>query len=119
MPPKIKKTPPVSQSDISLPALFETAKIDPHRDTYKISGGAGVAVAHIKNPSGEVRSVYIRADGAYKQMVRYDPSDLSVEQRRELELALYKEKRTQSEIADLLGVSQATVCLDLKRLRDK
>ena len=52
-------------------------------------------------------------------MVRYDPSDLSVEQRRELELALYKEKRTQSEIADLLGVSQATVCLDLKRLRDK
>lgn len=99
-------------------SIFEIMKINPQTDSYKISGGAGVAVAHVKKTTGEIVSVYARANGAFKQMTRFNPSDLSISERRNLELDLHKDGWTQNEIADFLGVSQATVCLDLKQLRE-
>lgn len=91
--------------------------IDPERDNYIIRGGAGVAVAHVKKPTGEVFSMHIRANGALRQMTHYDPTQLTIDERRQLELDLYKNGHTQSEIADIVGVKQPTVAHDLKLLR--
>jgi hypothetical protein len=91
--------------------------IDPEQDSYIIKGGAGVAVAHVKKPTGEVFSVHVRANGAFRQMTHFDPSQLSVEERRHLEYDLYKKGHTQSDIADLVGVKQPTVAHDLKLIR--
>lgn len=116
----IRRTPNgLRPSEGKLQTLFETLNIDPHRDNYKISGGAGIAVAHITKATGEILSVRARANGAFKQMTRFDPAVLSVEERRDLEKQLHEEKRTQSEIADMLGVSQSTVSQDLRKLRKR
>ena len=92
--------------------------IDPHRDTYVISGAAGVDVAHVRKPDGQVFSSRVQANGALQQFTCFDFIVLSVVDRRNLEHKLYTENRLrQTEIADLLGVSQATVANDLKILR--
>ncbi len=46
----------------------------------------------------------------------FEASELSVPERRRLEREMYKDGLSQAAIADLLGVSQATVSLDLKRI---
>ncbi|MDA8381471.1 MAG: helix-turn-helix domain-containing protein [Betaproteobacteria bacterium] len=91
--------------------------IDPRRDSYIIKGGAGIAVAHVKKPSGEVFSAHVRADGAFHQVTRFDPSRLTVDERRRLEFDLHEKGHTQSDIADLVGVKQPTVAHDLKLMR--
>jgi len=106
------KLPTPYESPLNLPI-----KIDPRSDTYVIKGGAGVAVAHVKKPNGEVQSMHIRTDGALQQFTRFDPNQISVAERRNLEKSLYQKGMSQSDIADLLGVSQATVSLDLKKLK--
>lgn len=99
------------------PSLEIPLNIDPEKDSYVIRGGAGVAVAHVKKPSGEVFSVHVRANGGFRQMTHFDPSQLTVDERRNLELDLYENGHTQSEIADLVGVKQPTVAHDLKLMR--
>lgn len=96
------------------PPLAIPLNIDPAKDSYIIKGGAGVAVAHVKKPSGEVFSVHVRADGGFRQMTYFDPSQLTINERRNLELELYEKGHTQSDIADLVGVKQPTVAHDLK-----
>lgn len=92
--------------------------IDPHRDTYVIRGAAGVAVAHVRKPNGQVFSSRVQANGALQQFTSFDSNALTVAERRTLEHQLYTQHRLrQTEIADLLGVSQATVANDLKILR--
>lgn len=98
-------------------SFFVPVNIDPINDSYVIRGGAGVAVAHVKKPSGEVFSAHVKADGAFQQMTYFDPSKLSLEERRSLEFDLYEKDHSQAEIADLLGVSQPTVSADLRIMR--
>lgn len=93
--------------------------IDPQMDSYVIKGGAGIAVAHVKKPTGEVFSVHVRANGGFRQMTHFDPSQMTVEERRELEHELYKRGHTQSDIADLVGKKQSTVAHDLKLIRQR
>lgn len=109
---KPKSTDLVAQVPLAIPL-----NIDPENDSYTIKGGAGVAIAHVKKPTGEVFSVHIRANGAFRQMTHFDPSQLTVDQRRQLELELHQKGHTQSDIADLVGVKQPTVAHDLKLLR--
>lgn len=114
MPPFELTTP----SDPQHTGLARVLNLDPTRDTYVIKGAGGVAVAHVKKPDGQVYSARVQANGALQQFTHFDPSQLSVAERRELEHQLYtKQKLKQTEIADLLGVSQATVANDLKLLR--
>ena len=101
---KPKSTDLVVQPPLALPL-----NIDPEKDRYIIKGGAGVAVAHVKKPSGEVFSVHVRANGAFRQMTHFDPSQLTVDERRRLELDLYEKGHTQSDIADLVGASRKRV----------
>ncbi|ALO36784.1 HTH domain-containing protein [Alcaligenes faecalis] len=111
--------PPESSNALQPQSLVPmNLNIDPHRDTYVIRGGAGVAVAHVRKPDGQVFSSRVQANGALRQFTSFDANALSVAERRNLEHQLYTEHRLrQTEIADLLGVSQATVANDLKILR--
>jgi hypothetical protein len=52
---------PKSTDLVVQPPLAIPLNIDPEKDSYIIKGGAGVAVAHVKKPSGEVFSVHVRA----------------------------------------------------------
>ena len=101
----------------SIVSFFSNLRIDPRRDTFKIVGSASVISAHVKRPTGEVLSARVRAKGSLKQFTKFDPKDLTIQERRVLEHEMHKEGMSQAGIADLLGVSQATVSLDLKRLR--
>ena len=100
---------PKSTDLVVQPPLAIPLNIDPEKDSYIIKGGAGVAVAHVKKPSGEVFSVHVRANGAFRQMTHFDPSQLTVDERRRLELDLYEKGHTQSDIADLVGASRKRV----------
>lgn len=107
----------ISNDLAELPLLTIPLNIDPKNDSFIIKRGAGVAVAHVKKQSGEVFSIHVRADGAFRQMTHFDPSQLTIADRRRLELELYKKGHTQNDIADLVGVKQPTVARDLKLMR--
>lgn len=91
--------------------------IDPLTDKFKIMGAAGVVVAHVVKPSGQVLSARVRGD-SFKQLTQFDSADISVDDRRRLELQMYNDGMSQSEIADLLGVSQSLIAKDLSILRN-
>ncbi|MDA0573923.1 sigma factor-like helix-turn-helix DNA-binding protein [Burkholderia gladioli] len=52
---------------------------------------------------------------SFKEMTVFDPTGVSPDERRDLVVRLRGANMTQAEIADHLGVSQATVSLDLKK----
>lgn len=103
----------------SPPALNLPFTIDPMKDRYVIKGGGGVLVAQVKKSNGEVVTAHMRANGALQQMSQFDPSALSVSERRQLEHQLHKEGYTQTEISGLVGVTQQTVAHDLKIIRNQ
>lgn len=109
----------VIQSNPTSTELTIPLNIDLAKDSYTIKGGAGVAVAHIKKPSGEVHSIHVRANGGFQQMTIFNPNMMTITERRSLESNLHNSGHTQSEIADLVGVSQPTVAYDLKKLREE
>lgn len=123
MPPfEISTSNPVPPENSNIPLvqspMATNLNVDPYRDTYVIRGAGGVAVAHVRKPDGQVFSSRVLANGALQQFSCFDSTALSVADRRNLEHQLYTEHRLrQTEIADLLGVSQATVANDLKILR--
>lgn len=100
----------------ALMVTIEGLGIDVTRDKFKVTGAAGVIVAHVAKASGQVVSARIRGR-SFKQMTQFDPNEISVSERRQLEKQMYDDGLTQSEIADLLGVSQSLVAKDLSLLR--
>lgn len=88
-------------------------------DTFKIVSSKGVLTINRRKASGEVESMRVRAKGSFKQYTTFDPKQISKAERRQLEADMIDSGLTQSEVADLVGVSQATVSLDLKRLKAK
>jgi DNA-binding NarL/FixJ family response regulator len=84
-------------------------------DTFKIVSAKGVLTIHNRKANGEVQSMRVRAKGSFKQATSFDPSQITIAERRELEAGMHQSGLSQSEIADLLGVSQATVSLDLRK----
>ncbi len=107
---------PVTKAAQRVANVVSDLSIDPKRDTFKIAGSSGVISAHVRKADGEVISLRVRARGSFRELTRFDASELSVPERRRLEREMYKDGLSQSAIADLLGVSQATVSLDLKRI---
>jgi predicted transcriptional regulator len=60
------------------------------------------------------------ADGAFQQFSQFDARQLDVQQRRALEYELATRQRlTQAEIGQFLGVAQPTVSADLKLMRQR
>lgn len=69
---------------------------------------------HVRRQTGETFSIRVRSDGA--AMTQFNTAQLPVDERRDLEKRLYQQGVSQADIADIIGVSQATVSLDLKKL---
>lgn len=86
-------------------------------DTFKMTGSNGVLKIHKYKPGGAVESVTIQAKGSFQQVTHYDPSQVTVAERQKVEANMYKSGLSQAAIADLLGVSQATVSLDLAKVK--
>jgi hypothetical protein len=88
-------------------------------DTFKMTVSNGVLSINRRHSDGRVESLRLRARGSFRQTTVFDPSDVTIPERRALEAQMHEEGLSQSEIADLLGVSQATVSLDLRKLKKK
>ncbi len=96
-------------------SALQKLNLDPATDTFVIRGAGGTAVAHVKKPDGRMLTARVQANGALQEFTTFEPAKLNVKERRQLEANLYIERDlAQTEIADLLGVSQATVANDLK-----
>lgn len=106
-----------SRPDSMLSALSDFS-LRPN-DTFKITGSKGVLSIHKRRSDGRVESLRVRANGSFRQATQFDPSQISITERRKLESDMHKSGLSQSEIADLLGVSQATVSLDLRKVKGK
>ncbi len=94
-------------------------EIDPTKDKYEIKGNPMITFISVTKETGEVINMHSRAEGALQEMSVFNPSLLSVQERRKLEKQLYDDKYTQAEIANLIGVPQQTVSHDLKVLRQQ
>jgi DNA-binding NarL/FixJ family response regulator len=87
------------------------------RDVLKLHIQGDVVKASIKRANGEVHSATAMLGGRFQSRTSYDAAGASPEQRRKLVKQLSKEGFRQTAIADQLGVSQATICQDLKRIK--
>lgn len=97
-------------------AFLHDLKIGPRDDvTLRVKGG--VARAHVKRASGEIHSATTMLGGKFRALTAFDSTDLSPAERRKVVKQLDKDGHTQTAIAALVGVTQATVSLDLKKIR--
>ncbi len=109
----------------TLPAVQRDAIIELFRavglkktDDLKLTYSGGVIKAVIRREAtGDVQTAHFHAKGGFRQVSQFRPEELTLDERRELTVRLSAERHTQAEIAELLGVSQATVSLDLRRAR--
>lgn len=95
-------------------AFLEKLKIGP-RDDVKLRLRGGVLTAVVKRADGRVQSITTMLGGRFQRRTAYDQSGSSPAERRKVVRQLRKEGHRQTAIADLLGVSQATVSLDLRK----
>lgn len=108
MPNLVKANPP------RIDAFLEDWRIGPEDDVkLRIRGGVLTAVA--KRADGRVQTRTMMLDGRFQRRTAIDTSGLSPAERRKIVRQLRKEGHRQAAIADLLGVSQATISLDLKK----
>jgi hypothetical protein len=94
--------------------FLEDLKIG-RRDEAKLTIRGGFASAHVKRADGRVQSATLMLTGEFRQMTAFDPAGLSPTRRAKLVKKLYKDGLRQTAIANLIGVSQATVSLDLNK----
>ncbi len=109
---------PVSQVNTrptSASFLFGGLQIDPRTSTFRIEGSAGVISASVRKANGDVQTARTRAGGRLTEWTRFDPAGMSAEERRRLVKEMWRSGLKQSAIANMLGVSQPTVSLDLRR----
>ncbi len=84
-------------------------------DDAKLRIRDGVLTANVKRADGTAHSLTLMLDGAFEQVTTFDATAISPPKRAKLVKQLYRKGHRQVEIASMLGVSQATVSLDLKR----
>ena len=85
-------------------------------DSLSLKAQKGLVALNIKRgDTGETTTLQLSSNGAYKKMVKFDPSTLTPKQRAQIVKELRSTKMTQAAIAAELGVSQATVSNDLHR----
>lgn len=94
--------------------LLEDLRVG-RRDDIKLRIRNGVVSAHVKRPDGRVHSATTMLNGQFRQLTNFDPSGLSPAERQRVVKKLRKDGLRQTAIADLIGVSQATVSLDLRK----
>lgn len=95
-------------------AFLDGLAVD-RRDDVKLRLKGGVISAVIKRADGRVQTATKMLDVPFERRTDCDSSGMSPAQRRKVVRRLAKEGHRQTAIADLVGVSQATVSLDLKK----
>ena len=111
---RIRKPTGVAAFPRHIAGFLEGLNVDSD-DDLKLRVKGGVASAHIKRVDGSVQSATSVLDGRFRQMTNFDPEGMTPKERRKVVRSLAKAGHRQTAIADLLGVSQATVSLDLRR----
>lgn len=96
-------------------AFFDDLRIN-SKDDVKVRIRGGVLTAHVKRASGRIESATTMLGGQFKQFTAFDPSSLSAADRRKAVQLLRSQGHRQTAIGNLLGVSQPTISLDLKKL---
>ena len=94
--------------------FLEGLKVGP-QDDVRMRLRAGVLTAVVKRADGRVQTATEMLGGQFQRRTAYNPDGLSPAKRRKVVRQLRKEGLRQMAIADLLGVSQATVSLDLQK----
>ncbi|MER8800174.1 hypothetical protein [Mesorhizobium sp. M0019] len=95
-------------------SLLEDLQVG-RRDDVKLRIRAGIVSAHVKRADGRVQSATTMLNGQFRQLTDFNPSGLTPAARRRIVKKLRKDGHRQTAIADLIGVSQATVSLDLRK----
>jgi DNA-binding NarL/FixJ family response regulator len=104
----------VKHKPAQVDAFLENLQIDP-RDDVKLRLKGGVLSAVVRRADGRVQSATTMLGGKFQSRTAYDSDASSPAERRKIVKKLRKEGHRQTAIADLLGVSQATISLDLKK----
>lgn len=86
-------------------------------DKFNIAGVADFMSVNVEKPDGRVISQKFRTDGSFRQITVYNKAAVDPEERRKLVAELDADGLSQSAIADLLGISQPTVSLDLQKAK--
>ena len=84
-------------------------------DDAKLRIRDGILSANVKRVDGTAHSLTLMLGGAFEQVTTFDATAITPAKRAKIVKQLYRKGHRQVEIAGLLGVSQATVSLDLKR----
>lgn len=111
----VKKKSAVSTPE-SLEALTSMFGIEPG-DKFNISGVSDFMSVRVEKPNGRVVSQKFRTDGSFRQVTVFNKSDVDPEERRKIITELDRDGLSQTAIAHLLGVSQATISLDLAKAK--
>lgn len=99
----------------TLDAFLDDLKTDFSRDEIKLVVRKGVAKATIKRANGHVHTAATMLGGRFQSRTSFDPTGMTPVRRRKLVRQFSKDGLRQTAIADLLGVSQATISLDLRK----
>jgi len=84
-------------------------------DDAKLRIRDGVLSANVKRADGTAHSLTLMLGGSFGQVTTFNATAVTPAKRAKLVKQLYRKGHRQVEIAGMLGVSQATVSLDLKR----
>lgn len=95
-------------------AILEDLRVR-RSDDVKLRIRNGVISASVKRADGRVQSATSMLGGQFRQLTDFDPAGLSLAERQKLVKKLRRDGLKQTAIADLIGVSQATVSLDLRK----
>lgn len=106
---------PVPSKNSAISNLANAFGLEPD-DDLKMTISDGFVSAHVKKKSGQVISHKINVDSEFRQMTVVGSGNAGPENRRKIVKSLRKEGKSQTAIAYILGVSQATISLDLKAL---
>ncbi|MBY5551027.1 sigma-70 family RNA polymerase sigma factor [Rhizobium leguminosarum] len=112
----IKKRPVLPTTHKSMEILTSMFGIEPG-DKFNLSGISDFMSLHVEKPDGRVISQKFRTDGSFRQVTVFNKGTVDPEERRKIVVQLDKDGLSQSAIADLLGISQPTVSLDLQRAK--
>ncbi|WP_170244979.1 helix-turn-helix domain-containing protein [Pararhodospirillum oryzae] len=95
---------------------LDVLRDDPQNDVKFVRKG-GVEREHIKTPEGNVLSRETTVGGLLQTAVVYNGADSSsTDQDQAIRDLRVRQKKTQQEIADILGIDQSTVSRRLKAL---
>jgi DNA-binding NarL/FixJ family response regulator len=104
----------VKHKPAQVDAFLESLRID-RDDDVKLRLKGGILSIVVKRADGRVQSATTMLGGNFQSRTAYASDEVSPAERREIVKQLRKKGHRQTTIADLLGVSQATVSLDLKK----